>query len=76
VTGPLVPGGQLFVDFADALETLLGRRVDLITPESIRNRISASPSTRRASSSMKLEAKKLLFDVIAACRNIEQFTAG
>ena len=25
---------------------------------------------------MKLEAKKLLFDVITACRDIEQFTAG
>ena len=27
-------------------------------------------------SCMKLEAKKLLFDVITACRDIEQFTAG
>jgi uncharacterized protein with HEPN domain len=25
---------------------------------------------------MKLEAKKLLFDVVTACRDIEQFTAG
>ena len=31
---------------------------------------------RRAVSSMKLEAKKLLFDVITACGHIEQFTAG
>lgn len=25
---------------------------------------------------MRLETKKLLFDVIAACRDVEQFTAG
>jgi uncharacterized protein with HEPN domain len=30
----------------------------------------------RASLFMKLEAKKLLFDVITACRDIEEFTAG
>jgi len=31
---------------------------------------------RRASLFMKLEAKKLLFDVITACRDFEDFTAG
>ena len=30
----------------------------------------------RADSSMKLEAKKLLFDVIKACDDVEQFTTG
>ena len=30
----------------------------------------------RAGSSMKLEAKKLLFDVIKACCEVEAFTAG
>jgi len=34
---PLGPWGGLFVDFADALEVLLGRHVDLIMPQSIRN---------------------------------------
>ena len=29
-----------------------------------------------ASSFMKLEAKKLLFDLITACRDVEQFTAA
>jgi predicted nucleotidyltransferase len=31
------PGVGLFLDFADALEALFGRRVDLIMPQSIRN---------------------------------------
>jgi uncharacterized protein with HEPN domain len=31
---------------------------------------------RRASLSMRLEAKKLLFDVVTACGDIECFTAG
>ena len=31
------PWGALFLDFADALETLFGRHVDLIVPQSIRN---------------------------------------
>jgi len=30
----------------------------------------------RGSSSMKLEGKKLLFDVIKACGDVEAFTAG
>ncbi len=30
----------------------------------------------RAGSSMKLEAKKFLFDVIKACDDVEQFTTG
>jgi predicted nucleotidyltransferase len=34
---PLGPWGGLFVDFADALEALFGRHVDLIMPQSIRN---------------------------------------
>ena len=34
---PLGPWGGLFVDFADALEALFGRSVDLIMPKSIRN---------------------------------------
>jgi predicted nucleotidyltransferase len=33
----LGPWGRLFVDFADALEALFGRHVDLIMPQSIRN---------------------------------------
>jgi predicted nucleotidyltransferase len=33
----LGPWGGLFVDFADALEALFGRHVDLIMPQSIRN---------------------------------------
>jgi predicted nucleotidyltransferase len=34
---PLGPWGARLLDFADALEALFGRRVDLITPRSIRN---------------------------------------
>src|ERR1700751_44296 len=34
---PLGPWGGLFLDFADALEALFGRHVDLIMPQSIRN---------------------------------------
>ena len=34
---PLGPWAALFLDFADALEALFGRRVDLIMPQSIRN---------------------------------------
>jgi predicted nucleotidyltransferase len=34
---PLGPWGGLFVDFANSLEALFGRPVDLIMPQSIRN---------------------------------------
>lgn len=34
---PLGPWGKLFLDFADALEALFGRHVDVIMPQSIRN---------------------------------------
>jgi predicted nucleotidyltransferase len=34
---PLGPWGGLFLDFADALEALFGRHVDLLMPQSIRN---------------------------------------
>jgi predicted nucleotidyltransferase len=34
---PLGPWGGLFLDFADALEALFDRHVDLIMPHSIRN---------------------------------------
>ena len=34
---PLGPWAGLFLDFADALEALFGRHVDLITPQSIQN---------------------------------------
>ena len=34
---PLGPWGALLLDFADALETLFGRHVDLVMPQSIRN---------------------------------------
>ena len=34
---PLGPWGSLFLGFADALEALFGRHVDLIMPQSIRN---------------------------------------
>jgi uncharacterized protein len=34
---PLGPWGGLFLDFANALEALFGRHIDLITPQSIRN---------------------------------------
>jgi uncharacterized protein len=40
---PLGSWGGLFLDFADALEELFGRHVDLIMPQSIRN-----PYFRRA----------------------------
>jgi uncharacterized protein len=40
---PLGPWGQRFLDFADALESLFGRHIDLIMPGSIRN-----PYFRRA----------------------------
>ena len=33
----LGPWGKIFLDFADALEALFGRHVDLIMPQSIRN---------------------------------------
>ena len=34
---PLGPWAERFLDFADALESLFGRHVDLIMPSSIRN---------------------------------------
>ena len=34
---PLGPWGGLFLDFANVLEALFGRHVDLIMPQSIRN---------------------------------------
>ena len=34
---PLGPWGGLFLDFAESLEALFGRHVDLITPQSIQN---------------------------------------
>jgi predicted nucleotidyltransferase len=34
---PLGPWGALLLDFADTLEALFGRHVDLIMPQSIRN---------------------------------------
>lgn len=34
---PLGPWGGLFLDFANALEALFGRHIDLIMPQSIRN---------------------------------------
>jgi uncharacterized protein len=34
---PLGPWGGLFLDFANALEALFGRHIDLIAPQSIRN---------------------------------------
>jgi len=34
---PLGPWGRLFLDFAESLEALFGRHVDLITPQSIQN---------------------------------------
>jgi predicted nucleotidyltransferase len=34
---PLGSRGALLLDFADALETLFGRHVDLVMPQSIRN---------------------------------------
>jgi hypothetical protein len=75
---PLGPWGGLFLDFADALEALFGRHVDLIMPQSIRNPYFRQPvdASRQLSLFMKLEAKKLLFDVIKACSNVEEFTAG
>jgi hypothetical protein len=50
------------------------------SPTSCRNRlkihISGKLSMPHVGSFMRLETKKLLFDVIAACRDVEQFTAG
>jgi uncharacterized protein with HEPN domain len=42
----------------------------------VTERLPLPVSAPHVNSFMKLEAKKLLFDVITACRDIEQFTAG
>ena len=73
---PLGPWAGLFVDFADSLEALFGRPVDLIMPLSIRN-----PYFRKAvEASRRLiyeaRSEELLFDLIAACGDVVKFTAG
>jgi len=71
---PLGPWGGLFLDFADALEALFGRHVDLIMPRSIRNPYfrQAVDSSRRLV--YEARSEKLLFDVVTAFRDIEEFT--
>ena len=65
-----------YLDFAEALEALLGRPVDVVIDARSATPASARLSTPPASPSMTNETRQRLLDALESCHTIRRYTAG
>ena len=64
-----------YFELKEGLQALFDREVDVVIEESIRNPYFKQGVERNRKTSMQLEVKKYLFDILEATKDIEHYTS-